>query len=250
MAKGGGGAPEANLTREWSALVSASLNTSIVKKQIVAITGLLMGFFVLGHLAGNFLIFAGPEAYNEYSEFLLERTGLIWTARSLLSLCLVIHVFFAVRLYLENRAARPRRYAIEPDLGRTTFAKRSMIFSGLLVFFFLWLHLADFTLAVKTGEDTVIQGLAGGEGLGLFGLVWNSFLFSEFWWRPLIYLGVVIFLGMHLSHGFQSIFQTYGYNHERFTPWIERLSLVAGVIIALGFGSIPLYVNLLQTPRL
>jgi succinate dehydrogenase / fumarate reductase cytochrome b subunit len=125
-----------------------------------------------------------------------------------------------------------------------------MIFSGLLVFFFLWLHLVDFTLGDKVGPDTIVKGAADGDSLGLFGLVWNSFLFSAYWWRPVIYLCVVCLLGLHLSHGIASIFQTMGLRHEGSMPWIERVSLLIGVVIALGYSSIPLYVNIMQTPRI
>lgn len=228
--------------------LAVSLNTSIVKKQIVAVTGLLQSVFILGHMSGNFLLYAGPDAFNGYAEFLAEKAPVLWVVRGALILSFVLHVFFAVRIYLENRAARYQQYAVTATHGMTTFAKKSMIVSGLLVFFFLWLHLADFTFGTKTGEVTRVVGLAGDGEFGLFGLVWNSFLFTEYWWRPLIYLCVVVFLGMHLSHGIQSTFQTFGLRHDRITPWIERLSVLGGCIIALGYSSIPVYVNILKTP--
>jgi succinate dehydrogenase / fumarate reductase cytochrome b subunit len=232
-----------------SALQATSLNSSIIKKQIVALTGLLQGLFILGHLAGNFLIYAGPEAFNGYAEFLASQGKILWFVRGGLLLCFLVHVFFAVQVYLENRSARGgQKYAVAATHGKTTFAKKTMILSGLLVFFFLWLHLVDFTFGEKTGPVTVVTGAADGDTLGLFGLVWNSFLFNEYWWRPLIYILVVCFLGMHLSHGVQSIFQTYGFSHDRITPWIQRLSMILGIVIALAYSSIPAYVNILQTP--
>ncbi len=229
-----------------TSLVS-TLKTSIVKKQIIALTGLFQGFFILGHLSGNFLIFRGPEAFNDYAHFLAGLGAAIWAARIGLICCFAVHVFIGITLYLENRTARGKGYAVSSSLGETNLAKKTMIVSGLLVFFFLILHLMDFTFGAKTGPATVV---AGGESLGLYGLVWNSFLFSEHWWRPSIYLLVVCLLGLHLGHGFQSIFQTYGFNHERYTPIIERLSALAGVVIALGFSSIPIYTNIVRVPPL
>ena len=230
--------------------LAVTFSTSIIKKQIVAFTGVFQTLFVLGHMAGNFFIYAGSTAFNGYANFLAERATVLWAARIVLITCFIIHVFFALRIYLENRVARHKNYNVAADHGMTSFAKRTMVISGLLVFFFLWLHLADFTFGSKTGEATRVAGETVERELGLYGLVWNSFLISEHWWRPLTYLCVVIFLGLHLSHGIQSIFQTFGFRHDRITPGIEWLSRVGGWIIILGYSSIPLYVNLVKTPPL
>jgi succinate dehydrogenase / fumarate reductase cytochrome b subunit len=218
-----------------SAQLVATLNTSVAKKQIIAVTGFLQAFFVLGHLAGNFFLFVGPEAFNGYAQFLAERGSFLLFVRTFLIVCFLIHIFFGVRIYLENRKARGQRYAVSNSLGKTNLAKRTMVLSGMLVFFFLWIHLADFTLKVKEGQS-------------LFNLVWSSFLFTEVWWRPLVYLCVVCLLGLHVGHGMQSVFQTFGLEHDRITPWIRRVSTAFGLFVAVGYSSIPLYVNIVKTP--
>jgi succinate dehydrogenase / fumarate reductase cytochrome b subunit len=224
------------------------LNTSIVRKQIISLTGLLQSFFIIAHLSGNLLLYGGSEVYNGYADILASQANVLWVLRAVLFIGFAVHVFFGISLYLENRRARGSAYKVSGHFGETTYAKKTMVLSGLLIFFFLWLHIVDFALGPKEGAAATVAGTNGPEDLGLYGLVWNSFLFSINWWRPVIYLGVVCFLGMHMSHGIQSVFQSLGLRHERFTPWLERISVILGCIVALGFGSLPVYVNIVQTP--
>jgi succinate dehydrogenase / fumarate reductase cytochrome b subunit len=146
-----------------------------------------------------------------------------------------------VSLVLENRAARTHGYAVESDRGETNFAKKTMVYTGLLVFFFLFLHLTDFTFPAKTGPDTVLTGAEGEASFGLYGLVWNSFTFLP---RTVFYILAVCCVGLHLSHGIQSLFQTIGFFHDRYTPAIRKASIVLGVVVAIGFSLVPIYVVL------
>ncbi len=228
-----------------SAAITRLLSTSIVKKQIVAITGLGLAGFVVFHLSGNLLIFLGPEAFNGYAEKFEKLGELKWLPRAGLIVFAILHVYFTVLVVLENREARGSRYVVHNDFGSTSWAKRTMILSGLIVFFFIFIHIGDFTLPEKSGAPTVVPGVADGESLGLYGLVWNSYLV---WWRALFYVIAVCCVGMHISHGIQSVFQTLGINHPVYTPIIKRASIAVGVVVASGFSAIPLFVLIVRTP--
>ncbi len=228
-----------------SAAITRLLSASIVKKQIVAITGLGLAGFIVFHLSGNLLIFLGPETFNSYAEKLQNLGEFKWLPRVGLIAIAVLHVYFTILVVLENREARGSRYAVHNDFGNTSWAKRTMIYSGLLVFLFIFIHIGDFTLPEKIGPSTVVPGVADGESLGLYGLVWNSYLV---WYRALFYVVAVCCVGFHLSHGIQSVFQTMGINHPVYTPLIKRTSIAVGTIVALGFSSIPLFVLIMRTP--
>lgn len=230
-----------------SSYLSELLHSSIFRKQVVALTGIAMVLFIIGHLVGNLLIFVGPEAFNKYAEFLASLGELLWVVRIALGTCFVLHVYFTITLALENRAARAGRYAVNTSKGDANFARKFMILTGLLVFCVFFFHLRDFTFGDKVGPVTVVAGVNDGQSLGLFGLVWNSFLYLP---RTIAYILFVSCVGMHLSHGVQSLFQTLGFNHHRYTPLINRVSIALGIIVAVGFSSIPLYVLLKHTPSL
>ena len=221
------------------------LRSSIFRKQIVAITGLMMVGFIIAHLAGNLLIFVGAEALNGYTEVLHTLPELLWVARLGLIAALVAHVFFTIQLLRENRkSGGAGRYAVEGSRrGDISIARRFMILTGLIVFFFIGFHLWDFTISSKTGPATEIDGTE----YGLYGLVWNSFKTSPI--RVIFYVVAVSCVGMHLTHGIQSLFQSLGVNHERWTPMIQKASIALGAIIAIGFATIPIYV-LIGSPNL
>lgn len=230
-----------------SVSVSALVRSSIIRKQIVAVTGLAMVLFLCVHLAGNLLLLLGPEAFNDYAEKLASIPELLWVARIGLATMFLLHVYFTIVLTMENRAARSERYAIDAAKGDALFARKFMIYTGVLVFFVFFFHLRDFALGDKEGPGTVIAGLNDGQSLGLFGLVWNSFLNVP---RSIVYVLFVCSVGIHLTHGVQSLFQTLGVNHERWTPLIRRISVVLGIVIAAGFSAIPIFVLIKQTPSI
>jgi succinate dehydrogenase / fumarate reductase cytochrome b subunit len=120
------------------------VSTTIARELLVAVTGVVMIGFLLGHLGGNFLIFAGPDVFNAYAENLHSLGPLLWVARIGLILAFVSHISSSVSLYLANRKSRGR-YAVTAYLGRKTWATRFMIFSGITIFFFLFILLNVFT---------------------------------------------------------------------------------------------------------
>lgn len=207
---------------------------------------MLVGFLV-AHLSGNFLIFAGPEAFNGYSEKLHHLGALLWVMRGGLLAAFLAHVYLAILLTAENHSAREGRYQNWRTKGEGGFAKKTMIYTGLLVLLFVGLHLYDFTFRSKSGDPTLIDGVNGGESLGLYGLVWNSFLQP---WHSGLYILAMIILGLHLSHGIQSLFQTMGIAHDRYTPMIKKIGMALAILLAAGFISIPIFVNVVRTPHL
>jgi succinate dehydrogenase / fumarate reductase cytochrome b subunit len=207
-----------------------TLNTSIMKKQLVAVTGLMLVGFIAAHLAGNFTIFGGEEWFNSYAKHLEDLGIFLWVGHIGLVVLFSVHIALTVLVTLENRKARGPAYEASGDLGRTTFAKKTMIYTGILLALFILLHLWDFTFGDKHADDGTLE---------LFALVQASFLQP---WRVAVYLLAMAALGFHLSHCIQSFFQTLGANDEESLPWLERLANAAGIVIALGFSSIPIYI--------
>lgn len=226
----------------------ALLGSSIFRKQVSALTGLAMIGFVIAHLSGNLLIFAGPEAFNAYAHKLASLGPLLWVMRFGLIICVVLHVAITLTLAKENANARSQRYDVEKDHGDRKLATRAMKYTGIMIVAFLILHLWDFTFGDKTGTKSIVSGLNDDESLYLFGLVWNSFSFSTGWWRDMIYIFAVGAVGLHLTHAIESVFQTFGFNHERYTPLIKKASLGIGIAVAVLFASIPIYVALFAKP--
>jgi len=233
-----------------SATSKSFLSSSIFRKQAIALTGFVMIGFVIVHLSGNLLIYAGPATFNGYSEMLHELGALLWVARFGLIASFLVHVWLTLLLVKENRAARPQAYEVDDPKGDRKFAAAVMKYTGVLIALFLILHLFDFTFGNKTGPQSVIAAAGTGESLGLFGLVWNSFKLTDpiGWIRVPLYLLAVSSVGLHLSHAIQSVFQTFGFHHARYTPIIRNVSVAIGGIVALAFALIPIYVLVTPSP--
>src|SRR5512145_2162764 len=133
---------------------------SIGRKAVMAVTGLLMVVFLIGHLLGNLTIFKGAEGINAYAEGLHKLQPVVWGNRIVMGLALVLHVILAIQITLENNAAKPDKYAVSRSL-RATFASKNMIWSGLIVGAFIAYHLLHFTfqtLGVRAEEISLTLG--------------------------------------------------------------------------------------------
>src|SRR5207248_6233777 len=128
-------------------IMSAFYRSSVVKKIIVAITGIILILFVIGHLLGNLQIFIGPDWINGYSQHLHDLGPLLWLIRIFLLAIVIIHIYVTIRLAIENRRARPEAY-IDKRYVKATFASRHMVMSGLIVLAFIVYHLAHFSVRV------------------------------------------------------------------------------------------------------
>ncbi|MFZ4715709.1 MAG: succinate dehydrogenase cytochrome b subunit [Bacteriovoracaceae bacterium] len=209
------------------------LSSSVGKKQLMAISGLGLTGFTVGHLAGNFLIYVGPEAFNTYGHKLTSNP-LIYGAEAGLMVLFLMHLGLALRLTIENNAARPQKYFMKVKTGRGgTFASSSMIYTGLIMFLFIISHLLHF----KFGAFYEIDH-SGVHMRDIYRLVMEAFQNPGYvaW-----YVISMIAIGIHLSHGIQSTFQSLGVNHPKYTPFIKKVGDVSAIFIAIGFSSIPLW---------
>jgi len=208
----------------------ALVKSSIGRKFIVAITGLALVLFLAGHLSGNLLIFVGPDAFNEYAEFLhtfLHGAG-VWIARIGLLVCLLLHVVFTISLTRENRAARTN-YAHEATV-QATKSSRLMIWSGLTILAFVVYHLLHFTIRI---DDNLAQ-------LGETS-PWHMVIAG--FQHPVVvafYILAMTLLCSHLSHGVSSIFQTLGLRTKKTAKPIAFFSKAYSLVIYVGFISIPI----------
>lgn len=211
----------------------AYTSSSIVKKFFMAITGLLLCGFITGHLAGNLLIIISPEAFNKYGHALISNP-LIYVAEAGLVALFLGHMSFAIWTILENKKARPQAYFVKKKTGRgSTFASSTMPYTGIIIFIFLVLHI----WGVKYGAVYSVT-YDGVEMRDLYRLL------IEYFGNPLMTAWYVIAmgaLGIHVSHGFWSAFQSVGFSHPKYTPSLKSLSTIFAVVVALGFASLPIY---------
>ena len=209
--------------------------SSITKKQIVAVSGLLLILYLIAHLLGNLLIFAGPKMLNGYAEFLVGLRPGLYLIELGLFLVFLTHIYFTYLVVLENIQARGTRYTVYQPVGERSWATRLMPYTGTILLAFVVWHVFDFTLTDHDGARSIVNG----QSLGLYGVVYNSFLVP---WHSGFYIVAMMCLGLHLSHAIQSVFQTFGFNHPKYTPLIGKMSGVLGWLVALGFSSIPVWV--------
>ncbi|WP_038167709.1 succinate dehydrogenase cytochrome b subunit [Verrucomicrobium sp. BvORR106] len=211
--------------------VALTVGSSIGKKALVAVTGAVLAGFVLGHMIGNLLIFAGPDAINEYGHLLqtmLHGMG-VWVARIGLLACTVVHVVLTVQLTRENRAARPGRYGYDATI-QATRSSRTMIFSGLTLLAFIVYHLMHFTLRVGNEYATYKTTLHGEQVHDVYRMVIDGF---SWWPASVFYLIAMAMLCSHLSHGVSSMFQTLGLSTPR---TMGTFRMVGRAYAALIFG--------------
>jgi succinate dehydrogenase / fumarate reductase cytochrome b subunit len=228
-------------------IVSNIFKSSLGKKYVMAISGLIMFLFVIGHLAGNLQIFLGPEAINRYGHFLQSNPELIWPARLFLLLMLVLHVWAAIKLSAENKAARPVAYANWQPAG-ASYASRTMLMSGIIIFVFIIYHLLHFTVqnqAVNFISDPQLSNFRGLEDPAKRHDIFRMMVvgFSNPWVSGFYILGMAL-LCLHLSHGISTMFQSIGWKNAAYAPFLDKAARVIAVLIFLGYASIPVAILL------
>jgi len=208
--------------------------SSVVKKQIMAVTGLLLCGFLAGHLAGNLLIVISPDLFNQYGHALVSNKPLLYTAEAGLIVLFLVHLSMAAKLTIENNAARPEKYYIKQKTGRgATFASSTMPYTGIIILIFLIKHLLDF----KFGPvyTTTVNGV---EMRDLYRTVMEYFAHPA---GAAWYAFAMIAMAIHVSHGFWSALQSFGFWHARYTPCIRKLGIVYAVAVGAGFAALALY---------
>lgn len=204
------------------------LRSSIGAKWVMAVTGVLLFLFLIGHLLGNLQLWLGPAAINAYADFLQSKPALVWTVRIGLLVVFVVHVVCGVRLTLENMRARPVGYAREETV-QASWASRHMLLTGITTGVFLIYHLLHFTVGAVGGGYEV--KIVDPHKLDVYAMMVRGFANPAI---ALVYISFMVLLYFHLSHGVQSFAQTLGVNHPRFTPAIRRLSVLFALLIAGG----------------
>lgn len=212
-------------------------SSSVGTKLLIGLTGLALFAYLILHLAGNALIFAGPETFNEYSHALISNPLILPIEIGLLAIFL-LHVYKAVTNYAANRAARPARYAMKKYAGHTSrksVASSTMIWSGLVIFFFIIVHVKQFKYGAwyQTGGGSPIRDLARTEFEVFSHPLWVAF-----------YVVCTLLVGLHLRHGISSGFQSLGLDHPVYTRRLTIWGVVFAVIIGGGLAFIPVWVYL------
>jgi succinate dehydrogenase / fumarate reductase, cytochrome b subunit len=224
--------------------------STVGKKVIVAVTGVILALYVVAHVLGNLKALqgngsGGGAAIDTYAEWLrtvgepaIPREGVLWMVRGVLILALVLHVAAIVQLTRRNRAARPAGYRDAPVLRRS-LASRTMLFSGGLILAFVVFHILQFT--TRTIHPTPLF-----EGT----VYYNLYTAFQEWWLVLIYVAAVGLLGMHLWHALWSMLQTWGADKPNRNPTARRAAKVVSLGVAIGFALVPLafFFDLLPEP--
>ena len=209
-------------------------HSSVGKKVVMAVTGLILVGFVIGHMVGNLQIFMGQERYNAYARLLQEDIiELTWAVRITLLVSVVLHATAAWQLTRRNWAARPVEYTLR-EAQVSTYASRTLRWGGVFLFVFIVLHLAQFTLGWKVLLPEYVRGAAYG----------NVVLAFE---RPLwvvFYLVAMFFLLLHLFHGTWAVLRTLGVAKNAAEPLQRRLPLIIALVVTVGFSLVPLGVAL------
>jgi succinate dehydrogenase / fumarate reductase cytochrome b subunit len=206
------------------------LESSIGKKVTVALAGLFLSVFLITHLLGNLFLFGGEKAFNAYAG-MLESNPLIPIAEVGLLVLFLVHIVLALRARFINSAARPVGYQVSGTKGHRTLGSRTIAISGVVILLFLCVHLNSMRFIPHEVRE-----------FRLYPVV------REVFHNPVMagfYVLALLALGLHLSHGIQSAFQTLGVNHARYTPLIKKLGLGLAALIMLGFMSMPIYFGFL-----
>lgn len=226
-----GTAEALHIIRDRMAEPRGFMVSSIGRKVVMAVTGIILVGFVMVHMLGNLQVYLGPGPMNAYGEFLrhLIHGSFLWVARAVLLLAVVLHIWSATSLTLTSRRARPIAYR-EQKWKESTYASRTMRWSGVILFFFIVYHLMHFTIG--NAHPSFIEGD-----------IYHNFV-AGFRSVPvsLVYIVAMVLLGLHLRHGVWSMFQTLGVSHPRAIAAAKTGAWIYAAIVVLGNISFPLAV--------
>jgi succinate dehydrogenase / fumarate reductase cytochrome b subunit len=210
-------------------------SSSVGTKLLIGATGAALFVYMVLHLAGNALIFAGPDLFNEYSHALISNPLIIPIEIGLLAIFLV-HIYKAIRMYMTNTAARPVAYGKKEMAGgtsRKSFASSTMIWSGLFIMVFVIIHVKQFKFGswYQTVSDTPVRDLFRTEVEVFQNPLWVA-----------VYVIATLLVGLHLRHGFASAFQSLGLDHPVYTRRLTWIGIGFAILIGVGLAIIPVWV--------
>jgi succinate dehydrogenase / fumarate reductase, cytochrome b subunit len=204
------------------------------KKVVMALTGVMMFLFVIGHLLGNLLVFAGRAQINAYAQFLHFDDSLLWIVRTILIIAATMHVVVTIQLALRNKEARPIGYLHKKAIN-SSYASRTMYWSGPIVLTFIIFHLLQFTAGYIHPETKFIPN----------DVYHNLVTGFRVWWVSAWYVFAICLLGLHLRHGLWSMLQSIGLAHSlRKERAFKRVALGISILIVGGYISIPISILL------
>jgi succinate dehydrogenase / fumarate reductase cytochrome b subunit len=224
----------------WSSNPAVVLwGTMVGKKVVMAVTGLVMVGFVIAHMLGNLKIFRSAETIDAYAVF-LRTIGepmftyglLLWVVRIVLLICVALHITAAVQLTRTSVAARPHGYDTKRSIA-TTFAARTMRWSGAVLALYIVFHLLHLTAGAVGFQPGQFQHLS---------VYHNVVAAFSVWYVALLYIVAMACLGLHLDHAIWSMLQTLGWNNARTTPALKTLSRGVALVVFAGFISVPVAV--------
>jgi len=212
--------------------------SALGKKTVMAVTGLALFGFVLGHMLGNLKIFLGAEALNHYAEWLREigapllpHGGLLWIARLGLLAAVGLHIVSAWQVTQINRKARPQDYANRATI-QASYASRTMRWGGVLIALFVLYHLAHFTWGYAWAHPDFVAG----------DVYHNVVAGFQVWWISAFYVVAQLALALHLYHGLWSLFQSLGWNHPNLNAWRQTFAKAFAALVFVGNVSFPISV--------
>lgn len=233
---------------------------SLVKKYLMALSGLALVGFVVGHMLGNLQIYLEPYYINAYALKLKDLGPLLWVIRLALLGIIAVHIWMAIALTRENRAARPETYKADATV-QATYASRTMPISGLILLAFIVFHIAHFTVrnvpghdydkAIQMADGTIYEAHVPLVHLGeepetdteivhdVHTMMVAGF---SYWWISIFYIVAMGLLCMHLSHGISSMFQSLGMRNRTWRARLDPLAKATGIFLFIGFASIPVAV--------
>src|SRR6202048_828070 len=220
-----------------SGVISTLFRSSIGRKFVVAVTGLILILFVIGHLLGNLQIYLGPEWINAYSQHLRDLGPLLWIIRGFLLLAVILHIYFTILLAIENRRARPEHYFRKENV-KATWASRHMVVSGLVVLAFIIFHLLHFTGHNFNARFPLLKAdpLSRYDVYSMMVYGFQNIYVSSF------YVVGLFLLTLHLTHGASSFLQSLGLNNKRLNPRLALAGRVFAWLLFVGYTSIPVAV--------
>jgi len=209
--------------------LSKSLSSSIGKKIIMALTGISLILFLTVHFINNMFLFFGKDGFDLLVSSLDAVKPIVRVAEFALLLLFGFHIFNGIKLWLENRKANPVKYQIDGNKETTTIFSRTMPYTGLIILVFLILHLGSLWVKFNFGMGGTHH---------YYDVVATTFQSLPI---AVFYVIVMLVLGFHINHGFQSAFQTFGWHHKKYTPLVEFIGTAYAVVFTVGFAAIPIY---------
>lgn len=214
--------------------------SSIGKKLVMAITGLIIFGFAVGHMSGNLLIFLGPDVFNDYAHTLQTSGPILWGTRITLLVAFPAHIISAIQLKKQNSAARPQAYG-QLTSQASTLSSRTMIYGGFVLLAFIVYHILHFTLKVTQPGLDAMTMLNGEEVHDAYGMVVAGFTSGAMGWAHVgLYVTAMVALGLHLYHGAWSALQSMGLNHPKYNAMRKQAAVAFAFIVSIGFSLGPI----------